>query len=153
MDSENPSHMTKKTRSLPVLYQTKTGTLSGTRYADVMKKARDSFSDLKKRTKRKPYIRSAYFNKEKIFFDYFWFHLWRQGGWKEKARRLRYFQAALELLRYSRNHPTTKENPNNESEILHRFSGLTKEKEQFFVQVKEDKRSGRKYFMSCFPDK
>ena len=38
-------------------------------------------------------------------------------------------------------------------EILHRFAGLTKNRELFYVQIKEDKRSGRKYFMSCFPEK
>jgi len=36
--------------------------------------------------------------------------------------------------------------------MLHRFAGLTKEKELFYVQVKKEKKSGKKYFMSCFPE-
>ena len=71
-------------------YQTKTRKLPGTSYSEVRKQALAVFNEIKKRTKRKPYIKSAYFNKQKVFF---------------------------------------------------------------YVQIKEDKRSGRKYFMSCFPEK
>jgi len=49
--------------------------------------------------------------------------------------------------------PVSKENPNNPSEILHRFAGITKENELFFVQIKEDKKTGKKRFMSAYPDK
>jgi hypothetical protein len=55
------------------------------------------------------------------------------------------------VIKNSRNHPTSEENPHKKGEILHRFAGLTKDKELFYVQIKEDKRSGKKYFMSCFP--
>ena len=132
-------------------YQAKSSKLPGTSYKEVYKHARAVFEPIKRRTKRRPYIKSAYFSKQKIFFDFFWVHLWKSGGNKERVRRLKYFKASIEVLRYSRNHPATKENPNKKSELLHRFAGLTKEKEIFYVQVKENKRTGRKYFMSCFP--
>jgi hypothetical protein len=35
--------------------------------------------------------------------------------------------------------------------MLHRFAGETKEGKKFYVQVKQDKRTGRKDFMSVFP--
>ncbi|MFC1790043.1 hypothetical protein ACFLZP_01010 [Patescibacteria group bacterium] len=134
-----------------IAYQTKFSKLAGTSYKEVYKKAQEVFGSIKRRTKRKPYIKSVYFGRQKVFFDYYWIHLARSGGYKERVKRLKYFRAALDLLRYCRNHPTSKENPNKKSEILHRFAGLTREKEIFYVQVKENKRTGRKYFMSCFP--
>ena len=131
-------------------YQTKIQKLSGTSYAEVRKEALVLFNKIKAKTKRKPYIRSAYFNKQKIFFDFFWAHL-NQKSPKERAKRLKYFEAAIDLMKNSRNHPVSGENPHKQGEILHRFAGLTKEKEIFYVQIKENKRSGKKYFMSCFP--
>ena len=95
-------------------------------------------------------MRSMYFKKEKIFFDYFWDHL-RQKLPKERFRRLKYFKASIELIKNSRNQPILKENI-GKKEILYRFSGVTFEKESFFVQIKEDKK-GKKYLMSCFEQK
>jgi len=60
-------------------------------------------------------------------------------------------ESNLELAKNSRNRPVSKENPNKRGEILHRFAGLTRDKEVFFVQIKEDKKGKKKYFMSCFP--
>jgi len=53
------------------------------------------------------------------------------------------------VVKYSRNEPLIKTNPNKPEEKLYKFGGLTAEKEVFFVQIKEDKRK-RKYFMSCY---
>lgn len=106
-----------------------------------------SSMESKKQTKRRPYIRSAYFKKEKVFFDFFREHLFQKSP-KERMARLRYFEAAIELIRDSRNKPAIRENP-NKKETLYRFAGLTVEKELFFVQIKQDKK-GNKYFMSCF---
>ncbi len=66
-------------------------------------------------------------------------------------RRLKYFAAALELIQRSKFDPSSKENPNKPNEILHRFAGSTAEKELFYVQIKEDKQTGQKYFISVFP--
>lgn len=133
-------------------YQTKTKKLPGSNYSEVKKSALILFNQIKKKTKRRPYIRSVYFNKQKVFFDFFWLHLFQKNP-KERTRRLKYFEAALETIKNSRQHPVSEENPHKAGEILHRFAGLTENKELFYVQIKENKRSGKKYFMSCFPQK
>ena len=133
-------------------YQASKRKLPGTNYTEVRKQSLAVFNKIKKSTKRRPYIRSAYFKKQKVFFDYFWAHL-HQKRPKERFARLQYFEAAIELVAYSKNHPSSKQNPNQEKEILHRFVGLTKNKQRFYVQIKEDKQSDKKYFMSCFPAK
>ena len=134
------------------IYQTKSNKLPGTNYREVLKKANVVFKSIKRKTKRKPYLRSAYFLKQKVFFDYFWLHLFQKRE-AERARRLAYFEAALELIQNSRNHPESMQNPNKKSETLHRFTGVTKNKEVFYVQIKENKRKGTKQFMSLFPAK
>ncbi len=131
-------------------YQTKIKKLLGTSYGEVVKHAYFLFNQIKKRTKRRPYIRSVYFNKQKIFFDYFWDHL-HQKSPKERFKRLKYFEAAIEVIKSSRNAPSIRENPNKRNETLYRFAGLTRDKELFYAQIKEDKKHSRKYFMSCFP--
>lgn len=133
-----------------ILYQAKSKKISGTNLAEVYKNAGKCFKEISRKTKRRPYIRSAYFKKEKIFFDYFWDHL-RQKVPKERYKRLKFFEAAIELIKKSRNKPSI-EPASNKHETLYRFSGITAEKKPFFVQIKEDKRK-RKYFMSCFPQK
>jgi len=89
------------------------------------------FNQIKKKTKRSPYVRSAYFNKQKVFFDYFWDHL-RQKSPKERFKRMKYFEAAIEVIKNLRNESSLRENPNKRNEALYRFAGLTKEKELFF---------------------
>ena len=106
--------------------------------------------EIEKSSGKQPYVRSAYFKKEKVFFNYFWPHIFQKPP-KERFKRLKYFKAAVELAKNSRNRPASKENPNKRGEILHRFAGLTRDKEVFFIQIKEDKKSKKKYFMSCFP--
>lgn len=130
-------------------FQTKRRTLPGTSYQEVLRRANDIWRRIKSHTRRRPYIRSAYFKKEKIFFDYFWDHLF-QKSWSERTKRLKFFACAIELVKESRHDPASKENPNKRDEILHRFAGLTRNKEIFYVQIKEDKKTGKKFFMSVF---
>jgi hypothetical protein len=130
-------------------YQTKSRKVSGTSYGEVRHNAFIIYDKIKKKTKRRPYIRSAYFKKEKIFFDYFREHLFQKLP-KERMKRLKYFGATCELIKNSKVGPVEKTESFEKREILYRFSGLTAEKELFYVQIKEDKRK-RKYFMSCFP--
>jgi hypothetical protein len=40
---------------------------------------------------------------------------------------------------------------NNPEVFLHRFKGRTADGHEFYVQIKDDRRSGRKDFMSVFP--
>ena len=131
-------------------YQSKFEKLSGTDYKEIYHKAFSIFKQIKSKTKRKPYIRSAYFKKEKIFLDYFWQHLW-QKNWRDRNRRLKYYPCAMDLIKNSRLEPISKQNPNKSTEMLHRFAGLTKNKEIFYVQIKEDKKTSQKHFLSVFP--
>ncbi len=131
-------------------YLTKVKKLSGTSYAEVKKDAEIIFKQIKSKTKRNPYARSAYFNKQKVFFNFFWQHLLEKSH-KERVRRLKFLPCAVDLIRNSKIAPTSKENIDKIDEMLHRFVGQTKEKEIFFVQIKENKKSGKKYLISCFP--
>lgn len=131
-------------------FKTKSKPLSGTSYAEVHARSISLYKQIASRTKRRPYIRSAYFNKEKIFLDYFWDHI-RTKNVKDRIRRLRQYPCALELLQKSMIEPVSKQNPNKSSEVLHRFSGINACNELFFVQVKENKKNGQKHFISVFP--
>lgn len=133
------------------IYQTKTKKLEGTDFHEVRKKAFNLYQDICRKTKRRAYVRSAYFKKEKIFLALFWQHLWDKQKWQDRMRRLKFFAAAIELIQHSHFEPKSKENPNKPNEILHRFAGSTKEKELFFIQIKEDKKTGQKYLISIFP--
>lgn len=132
-------------------YSTKSKKLPGTNYSEVYKKAFGFYKQIKKQTKRRPYIRSVYFKKDKIFLGIFWQHLQYKLNFKDKIRRLKYFNCAIELMRNTKFDPTSKEDPNSKSDVLHRFMGITAEKEIFFVQIKEDKKTSQKYFISVFP--
>lgn len=134
------------------VYKTKANRLGGTDFNEARKKAFGIYTEIKKKSKRSPYIRSAYFNKEKIFLAIFWQHLWSKEKWQDRMRRLKYYAAAIELIQNSKFDPKSKENPNKPGEILHRFTGITKDNFLFHVQIKLKKQSGRKNFISVFPD-
>ncbi len=132
-------------------YKTKASSIVGTGFKEVHKKALELYKQIKSQSKRRTYIKSAYFCKEKVFIDLFWQHLFEKKNWKDRIRRVRYFPSAIELIKKSRFEPTSKENPNRRSEILHRFAGTTKDNEVFFVQIKENKNTGQKFLISIFP--
>ncbi len=123
--------------------------LKGSILEEILKRARMIYRQIEHKTKRRPYIRSSYFGKDKVFFDYFWHHL-SQNNRKTRTQRLKYFAAALDLIKHSNNPPLSKQNLHNIQEIFHRFYGLTKEKFLFCVQIKEIKKGCSKYFMSVF---
>lgn len=133
------------------IFQTKTKKISGTNYRDVSKKAFKVYSEIKKGTKRRPYVRSAYFHKDKIFLELFWQRLYEKQNFRDKIRRMRYFNCAVELIKISKIKPISKENPNKSSEILHRFMGITAEKDLFCIQIKENKQTSQKWLISVFP--
>jgi hypothetical protein len=132
------------------VYKSKYGRISGTSYSEVYPRTLAIYKLTQAHTKRQPYIRSKYFSKDKIFLAYFWQHL-RQKNFKDRARRLRYFEAALDVMRNTTYTPSTKQNPNDANELLHRFAGETKNSELFYIQVKENNKSGRKDLISVFP--
>lgn len=49
------------------IYQTKKYKISGTSFKEVFKNAEIVYKEIKSKSKRTPYIRSKYFNKEKVF--------------------------------------------------------------------------------------
>ena len=134
------------------VYKTRISKLSGSDYKEVNKKAFGLYAEIRKKTKRRPYVRSAYFNKSKIFIELFWLRIWQNQNFRDKIRRIKYFPCAIELIRKSKLDPSSKQNPNKPTEILHRFAGTTKENDLFYVQIKEDKKTGEKWLMSAFPE-
>lgn len=133
------------------IYQTKVKKLSGTNFSEVMRQADLIFRTIKARTKRRPYIRSVYFNKSKIFLGLFFQHT-HEKNWRDAVRRMKFFSCAIELIKNSKYEPLSKQDPNNSDIILHRFAGATSQKELFYVQIKENKRSGEKSLLSVFPE-
>lgn len=133
------------------VYQTKIKSLPGTDYGDVYPKAFSIYKQIRAKTKRRPYVRSAYFSKEKIFLDYFWEHLHQKNS-RDRVRRLKYYPCAIDLIKHTKAEPISKENPNRKSEILHRFGGITLDKDLFFVQINESKKTNQKFFLSVFPE-
>jgi hypothetical protein len=57
------------------VYRVKNTELAGTSYAEIAPRARLLLRAIARKTKRQPYLRSAYFQKEKIFFTFLWQHL------------------------------------------------------------------------------
>lgn len=132
------------------VYITKVRPISGTQSAEVYKKAFDIYKQLRKKTKRRPYVRSVYFKKDKVFLETFWHHL-HQKSWRERAKRTPYFTCGLDLIRNCTIDPESKDNPSDHSQIVHRFTGSILKGEFFRVQIKEDKRNGNKWLMSIYP--
>lgn len=134
------------------VYHTKIAKLKGSSYSDLYPQAYSLYKKIKGKSKRRANVRSAYFSGSKVFLDLFWQHL-HQKSLTDKARRLKFYGCALELVKNSKNVPESYENPMKAQEILHRFAGLSREQELFFVQIKENKNSDQKFLISVFPDK
>jgi len=132
-------------------YKTKTKKFSGTDFKEVHENAYGLYTKIKKRSKRRTYIRSAFFNKDKIFLDLFWHHLFEKNNWRDRVRRMKYFGCAVELIQNSRFKPAIKINPNKHTEILFRFYGVTPDRDLFCVQIKEETNKKQKFLISVFP--
>lgn len=132
------------------VHQVKTASYPGTDFEAVYPPARKLYNQIKAQTKRQPYVRAVYFKKEKVFIELFWIHL-NQKNRKDRNQRLKYYGCGIELLRTTRQEPTTKKNPNKSSEVMHRFAGVTPSGDLFYIQVKENTRTKRKDLMSVFP--
>lgn len=131
-------------------YQCKAKCLTGHRYTDIMPLARVLFRELKRKTKRRPYVRSAYFEKDKIFFDFFWHHLNTMLP-SERAKRLRFFPCALELLQKSRNNPITFIDVQRPDVIKHMFQGKTADGYCFAVVIQQERKTGKKQLLTLYP--
>ena len=131
------------------LYQCATRPLAGHRFIAIIPEVRRIFRTIQKRTKRKPYVRSAYFGKNKIFFDFFWQHMQEKLP-SDRARRLIYFPCAIELLRNSRYDPETFIDSRYPNVIKHRFKGVTPDGKQFGVVVHEDRKTDKKQLLTMY---
>lgn len=131
-------------------YQTKASLLAGSNYKEIHRNYEKYFRALQSKSKRQPYVRSAYFLKQKIFLNLFWLHIFDKTH-NVRAIRLKYLPSAIEVLESSRNDPVTIQNVEAKAELFHRFYGLTREKQKFVVQVKQIKRTGKLYLMSVYP--
>lgn len=129
-------------------YKTKARRLSGTRYKEVYDEAFYVYDKIQRQTKRRPYVRSEYFRNEKIFIDTFWRHL-HQKNWRDRARRLRFLPAAIEMLKHTRRKPTEKILSSNENG--YRFVGYTSDGHAFCVQIKQNMKNKEKSLISAFP--
>ena len=138
MNKENPKY-----------YQSKYEKLRGSSDKEVFYEARQEFNKYQKK-RRLPYIRSKYFNGQKVFLTMFWTHL-NQKGPVERKRRIGFIRAAFDLIRNSYIAPVV-EPQEIPREIYYRFYGKTKSGDKFAVQVMKDKK-GNRYFMSCFSTK
>jgi len=135
------------------VYKSKYGKLPGSSYSEVMRAARREYRAIQKHTpRRQPYIRSKYFTKDKIFVNEFWNHL-NQKVPADRLRRLKLLACAIDLARNNTFDSAVMQNPSKSQESLHRFAGQTKDGEIFYVQIKENKKTNRKDFMSVFPGK
>lgn len=130
-------------------YKSKYSLISGSDIAEVIKNARKEYTKIQHLTRRQPYIRSVYFSKDKIFLSVFWHHL-AQKHRAEKFVRAQLFLVAVDLMRKTTIEPETRI---TNGVLLHRFMGESKEGIRYYVQVKQEKKSGRKDFMSAFPVK
>lgn len=129
------------------VYKTKVKHLSGTSYREVYSQAKFLYKQIESKSKRKPYIRSKYFEGEKVILDYFWDHIGHKNP-ADRLRRLRYYACALDLIKYSKAKP---EIIVKASEILYRFKGRNGNSEFFYVQITQEKKRDKKYFLSVFP--
>lgn len=135
------------------MFRSKYSQFTGTSYAELMKKARQEYHHIQKRTPRRvPYVRSKYFTKDKIFINNFWDHL-NQKSSKEKVRRLKLYACGIDLIRNSIVSPVSFQNPSNSDELLHRFQGISSDGQKYAVQIKDNKKTNRKDFISVFPIK
>ena len=135
------------------VYKSKAALLPGTSYSEVITAARREYHIAQKRTPRRvANVRSAYFAKDKIFLNNFWNHL-SQKHPADQRRRLKYYKAALDLIRNSKLTPDTVFSKDDLNNILHRFYGVTIDGYYYTVQIKQNKRTNRKDFISVFPSK
>lgn len=132
-------------------YQTSVSKIKGSDFKEVHKKAFDLFLQIKKKSKRKPYIRSKYFHKQKIFLQLYWEHLFEKENWRDRLRRVKLYAAAIEMLQLSDYEPITRESLQKKGEIFYRFGGISAEGDYFFVHIKEDKKRKQKFLISIFP--
>lgn len=133
------------------IYKTRTRKFHGSHFHVVHEQAAGLYTEIKKKSKRRTYVRSAYFAKDKIFLDLYWHHLFEKSNWRDRVRRMQYYGCAIELLQKSHFKPNSTKDPNKPNEMLHRFYGVSADNELFCVQIKENLKKKQKFLISVFP--
>ena|SRR5579875_1662321 len=135
------------------VYISKYSQIPSSSHAAVFRIARDEYRKIQKRTpRRQAHVKSQYFRKDKVFINQFWEHL-VQKRIGDQVRRTRLLVCAIDLIRHTTIAPDTIYKDDNKDIELHRFYGRSKDGLEFCVQIRENKRSKRKDFMSVFPIK
>lgn len=135
------------------MYKTKTEPTSSSEYREIENLARDHHNKIARTSKRNPYVRSAFFKKDKVFIKLFWAHL-NQKPKYERKRRLKYYSCAIEIIQKSKAEPLIKKpNPDKSKSMVYRFEASTPKGQIIYVQIKEDLRTGNKHFISVFAKK
>lgn len=133
------------------VYRSKYIKITGTSYEEIIRNARKQHQVIKKRTKRQPYIRSKYFNRDKIFVNLFWEHLMQKHR-GEQQQRARFYLCAIDLLRNNTHDPRTIFTYGNLNIMLHRFIGISKDKE-FLRTSKTKQKNWSQRFYICVSSK
>ena len=87
-----------------------------------------------------------------MFLELFWRHLHEKENKRDRNRRLKIFNCAIDLIQNSNFKPEITNSNKNRQEHFYRFSGITSTNIQFKVQIKKDK-NGALWLMSVFPYK
>ena len=129
------------------VYKSRFYRLKGSSDMEVERKAKNYYNEIDKRTRhRQTFVRSAFFNKEKVFLKTFWDHIYSKTP-KERERRLRYYICSIDLITNTKTNPTEKQVG---QDIFYRFYGLSKDNGNFIVQIRKN-RKNQKFHMSVFP--
>jgi len=129
-------------------YQSKYDRLRGSNDKEAFYEARRIFRKYDNK-RRQPYVRSKYFNGQKVFLNMFYIHLGQKSP-SEQRKRISFVACAIDLLQNTRVPPLFSDSFDGRRGEYYRFQGATKSGEKFAVQVVKDKKDNR-YFMSCFP--
>lgn len=130
-------------------FEVRSKPFSGSNYGNIYKKAYVTYKEICKKSKRRTYVRSKYFKGGKIFIAVFWGHL-KEKRFNDRARRLKFYNCALELLTKSKIAPEEFFNTDTK-EFFYRFYGRCKSNEKFIVQIKESGKKKEKQLISIFP--
>ncbi len=77
-------------------YQTKAEKIPGTNFKEIHKACKNFYGEIEKRSKRRPYVRSKYFEKSKIFLGLFWHHVFEKKNYGDQIKNLKYSIAFMD---------------------------------------------------------
>ncbi|MDR2672188.1 MAG: hypothetical protein LBC35_02620 [Coriobacteriales bacterium] len=119
--------------------------LSGSNDRELYHKARAIQQAMTAGSRRRPYVRSKFFNRQKVFLDIFWTHLFAKNP-GERRRRIALFACVVDLVQNTTYQPEIYVRGN---ERFYRFFGVSKNGVRFAVQIKQDRKKAL-YLLSVF---